>query len=130
MLSVMKRHISRLTYLLVGHLFFGIGFVGIFIPGLPTVPLWIIATWAYSKSCPVLEERLLTHPKYGPYLRDWKKDRIIPQRAKILATTMMAISFVVMILMGVSTLILAVAGACMLAGLVYIFMRPSVRQNP
>jgi uncharacterized membrane protein YbaN (DUF454 family) len=68
-----------------------LGFVGAFVPVLPTVPFLIVAVWAGGRGWPQLEAWLLAHPRHGPALRRWRDHRAVPRRAKRLATlTMLA----------------------------------------
>lgn len=78
-----------------------LGFVGIFIPGLPTVPFMILAAWAASRGWPQLERWLLNHQRYGPYINRWRERGAVPRRAKISATLMMFLSVMVLITTGV-----------------------------
>lgn len=85
----------RFVWLLLGHLFVGIGFVGAFLPVLPTVPFLILAAWAYSKGSQRFEDWLLNHPVAGGPIRAWREHGVIPARAKVISCFMMAISLVV-----------------------------------
>lgn len=73
-------------------IFVFIGLVGVVLPGLPTTPFMLLALWSSSKGWPIVHEWLLTHPKFGPHLQRWQEERAIPQRAKIMATTMIIFS--------------------------------------
>ena len=70
----------------------GVGFIGIFVPGLPTTIFLIIALWAFSKSSERFQRWIWSHPRFGPPIRAWHLHRVIPVRAKILAIVMMAAS--------------------------------------
>jgi uncharacterized protein len=72
----------------------GIGVVGIFLPGLPTTVFLLIALWAFSRSSLRFHAWLWNHPSLGPPIRDWHTYRVIPKKAKLLASVMMAASFV------------------------------------
>lgn len=85
----------RLIWLLVGHFFVAVGFVGAFLPVLPTTPFLILAAWAYSKGSKRFEAWLLDHPTFGPSIRTWREHGVIPPRAKKIAVFMMAISFTI-----------------------------------
>lgn len=118
--------IVRQLYIVIGVLFVGLGFVGVFLPVLPTTPFLIIAVWAFSKGSPRLERWLLQHPKFGPLLRDWRVHRVIPLRAKLFAWLMMLTSFsYLMWFSTVPTRYVLMAGATMLVGAIYIGLKPS-----
>ncbi len=69
-----------------------LGLIGIFVPGLPTVPFLLVAAWAGGRGWPRLERWLLDHPRHGPPIRRWRDHRAVPRRAKWAATTMMLLS--------------------------------------
>lgn len=71
---------------MVGWFFVGLGFVGAFVPIMPTVPFLLLAAACFSRSSPKLHQWLLSRPKFGPALRDWEENRVIRPRAKALAT--------------------------------------------
>lgn len=69
-----------------------LGFIGVVIPGLPTVPFLLVAAWCGGRGWPAMEDWLLAHPRYGETIRHWREHRAIPRRAKWAATVMMALS--------------------------------------
>ena len=69
-----------------------VGAIGLVLPVVPTVPFLIASAWAASKGWPALEKWLLEHKTFGPHIVSWRERRIIPRRAKWLATVMMSIS--------------------------------------
>ncbi|MFV0477850.1 MAG: YbaN family protein [Parahaliea sp.] len=71
------------------------GFIGVVIPGLPTVPFLLLAAWCAAKGWPALEQWLLTHPRYGETIQHWQARKAVPRRAKLAATVMMLVSVVV-----------------------------------
>ena len=75
---------KKIILLSIGWICVGLGFIGIFVPGLPTTIFLIIALWAFTKSSNKLRIWLLNHKKLGPFLRDWQEHRVVPLRAKIL----------------------------------------------
>lgn len=84
----------RYLYLAIGWGFVGLGFIGAFLPVLPTTPFLLIAAWAFSKSSERMHRWLYTHPTFGPYLLVWRDHRAIPTSAKTLAVTMMTAGWV------------------------------------
>ncbi|MBL8791481.1 MAG: YbaN family protein [Rhizobiales bacterium] len=86
-------NINRLAkplYLLLGWVCVLLGLAGIIMPILPTTPFLLVAVWAFSRGSPVLAEKIRNHPQAGPYIRDWEDHGVIPLKAKLLATAMMA----------------------------------------
>ena len=69
-----------------------LGLLGVFVPGLPTVPFLLVAAWAGGKGWPALEQWLLNHPRHGPAVRQWREKGAIPRRAKWASSAMMAAS--------------------------------------
>ena len=47
----------------------GLGWLGVFVPGLPTTIFLIIASYCFARSCPWLEDRLLRIPLFAPYMK-------------------------------------------------------------
>lgn len=76
-----------------GWLNIAVGAVGVITPGLPTTVFLIIALWAFSKSSPKFQNWLWTHRHFGPPVRNWHQHKVIPLRAKLLAVTVMTLSF-------------------------------------
>lgn len=75
-----------------GFLNVGLGMIGAILPIMPTTVFLLIALWAFSKSSPRFHAWLFHHPRFGPTLQAWQRERAIPTPAKVLALTMMAVS--------------------------------------
>ena len=75
---------KKLILLIVGWLCVGLGFVGIFVPGIPTTIFLIIALWAFARSSKKFHAWLLNHKRFGPILHNWQEYKVVPLRAKIL----------------------------------------------
>lgn len=89
-----RRHTSRwrrAPWLIAGVLALAVGIVGIFVPLLPTTPLVLLAAACFSRGSSRCEHWLLNHPRFGPMVRDWRRNRMVPLRAKQLATVTMAL---------------------------------------
>jgi uncharacterized membrane protein YbaN (DUF454 family) len=90
-ISLSRPRWQRLLWLLAGATSLLFGIVGIFLPLLPTTPFVLLAAFCFARGSPRVEAWLLRHPRYGPMVRDWRRDRVIPLRAKQLATLMMCL---------------------------------------
>ena len=88
----------RWAWLLLAYVALGLGFIGIFLPGLPTVPFVLLAAFAAARGSEKLHRRLLADPRFGPMIRDWQAHGAVSRRAKWMATTMMTLAAVIMFL--------------------------------
>jgi uncharacterized membrane protein YbaN (DUF454 family) len=59
----------------------GLGWLGVFVPGLPTTIFLIIASYCFARSCPWLEDRLLRIPLFAPYMKVLDEGRGMSKKA-------------------------------------------------
>ena len=81
---------KKIILISLGWLCVCLGFVGIFVPGIPTTIFLIIALWAFTKSSEKLRDWLINHKRFGPILNNWQRHRVVPIRAKILMILFMS----------------------------------------
>lgn len=86
----------RFIYLILAYLFLALGALGIFLPGLPTVPFLLLAAWCASRGSARLHAWLYTHPQIGKLLIDWETKKAISRSSKIVAVLMLITSWFVM----------------------------------
>jgi uncharacterized protein len=101
-----------------------LGLLGTALPVLPTVPFLILAAWAAGKGWPRLQHWLLNHPKYGPYIRNWRERGVVPRKAKVLATSMMIISAVSLQFSAAPAWVQIVVPLAMFSVAVWLWMQP------
>lgn len=87
-----------LPHLLLAYLCIGLGIVGAFLPLLPTTPFMLVAAWAAARGSPKLHHWLYQHPRFGAPLIAWEQQRAVSTRAKWVACSFMAVSWVIMYL--------------------------------
>lgn len=118
--------VLRGVFFTCGLLFLILGFVGAFLPVLPTTPFLILAAACFARSSRKLERWLLDHPRFGPTLRDWRERGAIPRKAKLLSLAGTCLGFLLFWLAGnPGPALMAAVAALMLVGLAYVFTRPS-----
>lgn len=115
----------RATWFVTGVVAMSLGFVGIFLPLLPTTPFLLLAALCFARSSPALHDWLIHHPRLGPPITDWRAHRAISRKAKIAAAAMLVFALGTGIyfdlgprVLGIQALVLLVVGA-------FIFTRPS-----
>lgn len=60
-----------------------LGVLGVVLPGLPTTPFLLAASYLFARSSPRLAAWLAGHRWLGPYLRAVHEERAMPRRAKV-----------------------------------------------
>jgi uncharacterized membrane protein YbaN (DUF454 family) len=68
-----------------GLVFVGIAYLGAILPGLPTTPWLIAASYCFGRSSPRLHRWLLRSPFFGQLLQDWHTHRGIRKPTKMIA---------------------------------------------
>lgn len=82
----------RWVWLICGGLCLLLGVIGIVLPLLPTTPFVLLAAYCFSLGSARYEQWLLSHPRFGPMVRDWRSQRAVPLRAKQVAWGTMTLS--------------------------------------
>jgi uncharacterized protein len=101
-----------------------LGFIGVFVPGLPTVPFLLLAAWAAGRGWPALEQWLLNHATHGPAIRRWRERGAVPRKAKWLASATMLASATLLVLLDLPLWLKIAAPAAMLAVACWLWLRP------
>ena len=102
---------------ILGLVSFALAVAGIFLPLLPTTPLLLLAAWCFVRSSPHLYGWLMRHPKFGPYIRNFRESRAIPLRVKVVSVALVWLTILLCVFMVVEQwwwaqlLLLALAAA-------------------
>ncbi|NQT30306.1 MAG: YbaN family protein [Candidatus Saganbacteria bacterium] len=75
-----------------GTFFVVLGFVGIFLPLLPTTPFLLLAAACYARSCEKFYNWLLSNRWFGQYIKDWRAGRGIPLKTKVFAISLLILT--------------------------------------
>jgi uncharacterized membrane protein YbaN (DUF454 family) len=117
----------RHLYLALGLAFVALGLAGVLLPVVPTTPFLIVAAGCFARSSPRLERWLLAHPRFGPVLQAWRERRAIPRKAKLLALVGGSFGLGMLWLgSGAGPLVMLPPALLFLAGLAFVFSRPSL----
>ena len=66
----------------IGWISVALGIIGIFLPVLPTTPFLLLAAACFVRSSRRVYIWLVTHPRLGPWIRDYLDGEGIPLKAK------------------------------------------------
>lgn len=123
----MKKHI----FIALGLLAVGLGALGVVVPGLPTTPFVLLASWLFYRSSPRLQQWLLAS-WLGKYIRNYQRRGGMTATQKAgavgIMTAMVLLSAFVFIPAGsVAHIIVLVAGA--VGALTVIFLVPNAKDE-
>ena len=114
---------ARIIFIVAGCIAVILGTIGVVVPGLPTTPFVLLASWCFYKSSPRLQAWLL-QSFLGKYIRDYKEKGGLTTRKRLyiiaLMATMVSISTIFFIHSWVIRWIVIVAGliGCIVVGFV------------
>ena len=112
---------------ILGCLLFGLGFVGVFVPVLPTTPLMLLALWCFARRSGRFHDWLYTHRIFGPPLQQNRQHRVIPVVAKSTALLFMAASLVYIFIFLQTAVWMKLLITCSMAlGAWFILSKPSL----
>lgn len=114
----------RLAYASLACIALALGFIGLFLPLLPTTPFVLVAAWAAPKGSPRLHRWLWNHPQIGPLLHAWHTNRAVPRRAKWFACITMSLSWIGLLVMGMNWIVLGVMALLFISVSTYLITRP------
>lgn len=116
---------QKFGLMLLGHLCLVLGFIGLFLPVIPTTPFLIGASFCYGRSSEKFQRMLHENKYVGPSIKAWEKSGAINVRTKIIAITMLAVSISVSLyFMPIPLVRIIVAGIVIIVSL-YIATRPN-----
>ncbi|MCW8883912.1 MAG: YbaN family protein [Motiliproteus sp.] len=118
---------TRPFYMTLGVISLLLGLIGVVLPLLPTTPFVLLAAYCFSKSSQRFYHMLISNKLFGPIIRDWERDGVIPLKVKMVSTTMMVLMISYPVLFkDLAWWIDAIMIGTASIGLVYVWSRPSL----
>lgn len=115
----------RPIWFLGGALSLILGIIGIPVPGLPTVPLLLLAAFCFARSSERAHRWLVHHPKLGPPIADWQRSGAIRRPAKIAASVTIATSLLFSVVLGIPAKGLMIQAFVLCCVSIFIWTRPN-----
>ncbi len=79
----------RIFCIVLGSVSLVLGIIGAFVPLLPTTPFLLLTAFLYMKGSQRYYDWLMRQPMLGKYIRDYRENKIIPLRAKVISLILM-----------------------------------------
>jgi len=93
-MAVVKNPFIRVCIFIVGILSVSLGFVGVFLPVLPTTPFILLAAWCFLRSSERAHFWIYRQPLFGKAIKNWEEHRSISRQNKILAILTITLSII------------------------------------
>jgi inner membrane protein ybaN len=91
---IFRKDNMKIIYVILGFVSMGLGIAGSFLPGLPTVPFLLLASFFFARDSEKFHRWFTQTKIYKNYLEDFEKNRSMTLKAKIgllcLSSTMIA----------------------------------------
>ena len=84
----------KILFTILGLLSLALGFIGIFVPLLPTTPFLLLAAACFFRSSKTFYYKLINSKHLGQYIRDYRENKRIPLRAKVFSLTLLWASLI------------------------------------
>jgi uncharacterized membrane protein YbaN (DUF454 family) len=104
----MKKSIKKALLVTSGTLSLGIGFVGIFVPILPTTPFLLLAAACYIRGSKKSYNWLIKNRWFGEYIINYQEGRGIPLNIKIITIIILWITIIISSIIYLSNLIIQI----------------------
>ena len=79
------RNLKKKLYIAFGFLAVTLAIVGVFIPGLPTVPFLLVALFCFERSSKKYHDMIMNNKYFGPVLQDYYSGKGLTLSIKIKA---------------------------------------------
>lgn len=121
--------LRRVLYVAAGLTCVGLAYLGAVLPGLPTTPWVLLASYCFSRSSPRLNRWLKRAPLFGRLLRDWDEHHGIRRPVKVFAVCLIVTVVTLSITLSGLPVWLkwAIGGLALVGVCTIVFVVPTVR---
>lgn len=122
--------IKKYLFVALGSLCVVLGAIGVFVPGLPTTPFLLLASWLFYRSSNRLRDKLLSS-RLGKYVREYERNKGLTMAGKISAIAMMTVMSSVSIIFFIHVIwVKILVGLFALSGFFcVVFIVPTVKER-
>ena len=121
----------RTIFVISGVICVVLGALGVIVPGLPTTPFMLLASWLFYRSSPRLQ-RWLHNSYFGKYIKNYERDKGMTRRVKAYAISMMVVMSLISVIFFIKPLWvkIVVLAAATIGAIVVSFVVPTVVRKP
>lgn len=119
--------LTRWAALILAYFFLALAFIGVILPGLPTVPFLLLTAWFAAKGSERLHRWLYAHPHLGKLLIDWEQQGAVSRSSKLMAVILLTASWGIMYLRTNNSWLMAGLAVLFMAIIAFLVSRPEPR---
>jgi uncharacterized membrane protein YbaN (DUF454 family) len=86
------KKIYKTLLIILGWILVALGFIGIFLPLMPTTIFLVLAAACFARSSDKFYNWLINHPRFGSFIKNYREHRGMPRKAKVIAVTMVILT--------------------------------------
>ena len=117
-------NLTRWAALILAYFFLALAIIGVFLPGLPTVPFLLLTAWFAARGSERLHRWIYAHPHLGKLLIDWEQQGAVSRSSKTVAGIMLTVSWVIMYLINDNPWLMAGLALLFIAVMAFLISRP------
>ena len=121
------RIVTRWAAVILAYFFLLLAVIGVFLPGLPTVPFLLLTAWFAARGSERLHRWLYAHPHLGKLLIDWEQQGAVSRSSKVVAVLLLTTSWVIMYLRIGNPGLMAGVAVLFIAIMAFLVSRPEPR---
>jgi uncharacterized membrane protein YbaN (DUF454 family) len=87
---------KKALFFVLGWLCLIMAYIGLITPGIPFSIFLVGAAYCFARSNKKMEHWIYNHKHFGPFLTNWEKKRVFPQRGKYAMIIVMSSTVVIM----------------------------------
>lgn len=87
---------KKAVFFVLGWLCLIMAYIGVVTPGIPFSIFLVGAAYCFARSSKKMETWIYNHKHFGPFLTNWEKKRVFPQKGKYAMIAVMSSSLLIM----------------------------------
>lgn len=109
---------------IIGSISLFLGFIGVFLPLLPSTCFILLAAWSFNKSSPRFHSWLVQRSPFANSIQNWQRNKSVPRKVKCVATLSLVSSFAITAWLVPNPVLLTALAVGMFGLLAYLLTRP------
>ena len=105
----------RAIYIVLAVTFLGLGVIGVIMPGIPTTPFLLLASYFSARSSPRIYRYIKQSKLFGPIVRDWQEHRGVRRKTKVLTIALVLAGLTLLVATSWSSPAWVIAGIALAA---------------